>query len=121
MGTNGHHAVKLTTRQWQIIDAVLDNEIAVTIVNGDESGITDAARSIRETGWAQAATADGWRPVDHVVEITLQTQRWGVVLEALDRWARVMESEDDGSPSLPSIRAMVTAQLPDSATSAGDA
>ena len=40
-GRPGLHTVELTTRQWQIIDGTMDNEVSVEAENGDPRGVVD--------------------------------------------------------------------------------
>ncbi|BCL14243.1 hypothetical protein GCM10017556_19820 [Micromonospora sagamiensis] len=53
----------MTIRQWQIIDATIDNEVDSNITGGDPRGVVPLGKSIREAGWDQATDASrAWRP-----------------------------------------------------------
>jgi hypothetical protein len=54
-GTSGSYTVELTTRQWQIIDATMDNEVSVEAQNGDPRGVVDSGHQVRVAGWDQVA------------------------------------------------------------------
>jgi hypothetical protein len=51
--------IEVTVRQWQIIDATMDNEVSVEAENGDLNNVVDVGRSIRKAGRDQVAD---WTP-----------------------------------------------------------
>lgn len=113
-------AVRLTTRQWQIIDAHIDNEISVETVDGDNRRVIDTAVKIREQGWRQvagwtpgAAGTASWPPDDQAVTVRLTGHEWDLVTESLSRWSRVEEEigDDQQAATSRAIRDLVIAQL----------
>lgn len=103
--------IKMTTRQWQIIDATIDNEIdtAATSGRGAELG-----NSVRQAGWNQIVGTTGvWPPENQVIFITMPGRQWHFVTTALSGWAAVSESLDlhDDAQLARQIRALVEGQL----------
>ncbi|QDY11199.1 hypothetical protein FJK98_32035 [Micromonospora sp. HM134] len=85
-------AVDMTVRQWQIIDATIDNEVDTEITNGDPGGVVSLGGSIRQAGWDQATDATrAWLPEGEVITITLSGRQWRLVVDALSRWAEVSD------------------------------
>jgi hypothetical protein len=114
------YPVTLTTRQWQIIDATIDNEVSVEMVDLDPRGVADTGRRIREAGWRQvagwtptAAELGAWPPDDQVVSVELTVPEWRLVLSWLDRWSSVDEATGDHGQAATSraLRDVVSAQL----------
>lgn len=106
-------AVELVTRQWQVIDAVVDNEVNTRAEEGDERFVT-VGLSVREAGWDQVLGGSGtWPPDDQVVTVTLTLDQWGLVVSSLDILIDIgadrAESEDAVSPRV--IREVVSAQV----------
>lgn len=88
-------AVVLTVRQWQTIDAALDNTASTAAQDGDVDTV-QRARGLREHGWllarAHPRTSDGqlgWPPLDDVFHIDLDPIEWQFVRAQLERWAAV--------------------------------
>jgi hypothetical protein len=91
-GTSGSYTVELTTRQWQIIDATMDNEVSVEAQNGDLRGVVDSGHQVRVAGWDQVACrtpgvpgSGSWPPDGQVVSVTLSSEQWTVVNRRYDR------------------------------------
>ncbi|TDB73611.1 hypothetical protein [Micromonospora sp. KC723] len=108
--------VTMTTRQWQIIDATIDNEVDMAVTNGDpQQHVAELGRSIRQAGWDQLIGADGeWPPVDEVVSVTLSGPQWELVTESLENWASVSDDlgQHDDAQRGRLIRTLVKGQLP---------
>ncbi|MEU7617248.1 hypothetical protein AB0B27_14305 [Micromonospora rifamycinica] len=86
------YVVDMTVRQWQIIDATIDNEVDTEIVDGDPGGVVSLGGSIRQAGWDQATDATrAWLPDEEVITITLSGRQWNLVADALSRWAEVSD------------------------------
>ncbi len=112
--------MRLTIRQWTIIDATIDNEVSVEIVGLDPSGVVDTGRRIREAGWSQvtgwtpgAAESGDWPPDDQVVSVELTVPQWRLVLSSLDKWSSVDEDIGDHQQAATAraLRDVVSAQL----------
>ena len=95
--------IRITTqvRDWLIIDATIDNTVAIEAVGGDSNAVQLGHR-IREVGWTQTRQhprkADGWGgwpPVDDYLEITLEPSAWVFIVEQLHRWAAADERISD--------------------------
>ncbi|MHA6668561.1 hypothetical protein ACX3O0_06785 [Homoserinimonas sp. A447] len=87
--------ITMQVRDWLIIDATIDNTIAMEAVGGD-TNVVQLGRGIRQAGGAQARRhprkADGWGswpPLDDYLEITLDPSTWVFIVEQLRRWAAV--------------------------------
>lgn len=87
--------VILTVRQWQTIDAALDNTASTAAQDG-ELDTVQQARGLREHGWllarAHPRTSDGelgWPPLDDVLHIDLEPVDWQFLRVQLERWATV--------------------------------
>ncbi|KAA2255247.1 hypothetical protein F0L68_28935 [Solihabitans fulvus] len=111
--------VRLTTRQWQVIDAVVDNEVSTRAEEGDEEFVA-TGHLVREAGWDQVAHwtpgvagSETWPPADQVVTMTLTRDQWGLVLSSLDIWADIHVPADDldGSLTPGALSALVSAQV----------
>ncbi|HEU4808506.1 MAG TPA: hypothetical protein VFT01_09600, partial [Homoserinimonas sp.] len=83
----------IQVRDWLIIDATIDNTVAIEAVGGDTNAVQLGHR-IRAVGGAQArrhpGNTDGWGgwpPLDDHLEITLEPSTWIVIVEQLRRWA----------------------------------
>lgn len=88
---NASHTVTMMKREWQVIDAVLDNEVDMAIMNGDPRQVVALGESIRQAGWDQVA-GDDWPPDNKVQSVTLTDSQWKLVTDSLDRWAATSES-----------------------------
>jgi hypothetical protein len=93
--------VKMTVRQWQIIDGTMDNTVSVEAENGDPDNVVEAGRSIREAGWDQVAHwtpgvpgSGKWPPDNQMVTVTLTRGQWALAASSLDRWADIKDPED---------------------------
>lgn len=91
--------IQITTpvKDWLIIDATIDNTVAVEAVGGDSHAV-ELGHHIREVGWAQTRQhprrADGWGgwpPADDHLEITLEPSAWNFIVQQLRRWVLVEE------------------------------
>ena len=83
--------VSIPVHLWVHVDGIVDNSVAVDVVEADMESVT-AGACVRDAGWRAAAGEPdrdqyGWPPVDHVLEITLRRAHWIWVLYQLDRWA----------------------------------
>ena len=95
-------AVTLTVRQWQYIDAVLDNQLRLAAETGDPRRVLDTGRSIREAGWDQVAHRTpevsgpgNWPPGHQMVAVVLGSSQWELVLTCLGHSAEVDEGIGD--------------------------
>lgn len=114
------YTVELTTRQWQIIDGTMDNEVSVEVENGDPRGVVDIGHQVRVMGWDQVAHwtpgvpgSGSWPPDGQVVCVTMSGDHWALVCSALTRWADVSEqlgNIEDASTSR-AIYDLVVAQV----------
>ncbi|GAA3806032.1 hypothetical protein GCM10022226_27670 [Sphaerisporangium flaviroseum] len=112
------YRVQMDTSQWLIIDAVIDNTIAIEVVDGDP-GIVDLGDSIRHAGWEQvpdwphdAEALKTWPPAGQQVTMSLTGQQWSLVASQLERWAAVSDRLADGNENAErGIVALVLAQL----------
>lgn len=94
----GHEVVRkvLSVRQWQTIDAILDNLAATEQVDGDPSAAQRAGR-LREVGWdalhshpqAGQGTA-GWPPDDSPFDVALTADDWDFARLAVERSTAVI-------------------------------
>jgi hypothetical protein len=106
------YTVELTTRQWQMIDGVVDNEVNTRAEEGGE-GFVDTGLSVRQAGWDQVIVgSDIWPPDDQVVTVTLTIGQWGLIVSSLDIWVSITEDMDahEGSAAARVIREVVSAQ-----------
>jgi hypothetical protein len=108
-------AVTMTVRQWQYIDAVIDNTVAVAAVDGPRKHVR-RGQAVRQAGWDQLAPGGGdWPADDLVIAVTLPPALWGFIAKQLDRWADVEEQDDGGETdgqNLRDLRQLVLGQLP---------
>jgi hypothetical protein len=103
------YPVGMTTRQWQVIDAVVDNEVVTRAEEGDEH-FADIGLRVREAGWDQVIGESGsWPPDDHVVTVILPLDQWGLVVSSLDSWAG--SDPGEGALALPVLREVVSVQV----------
>ena len=108
------YTVMMTTRQWQVIDGTIDNEVDTAVMNGDPQGVSGLGQRVRQAGWDQiVGSAEGWPPDDAVITITLTRSQWALVVEVLNRWAQVAELVGHGDEAQfgRHIRSLVMAQL----------
>ncbi|MBM0231891.1 hypothetical protein JNW91_08495 [Micromonospora sp. STR1_7] len=92
-----HKTMAMTVRQWQIVDATVDNEVDTAIMNGKPGHYIALGKSVRQAGWDQLVRGgEGWPAGDKVITITLTVQQWVFVTETLEFWADV---EDDVAPN----------------------
>lgn len=109
------HTATMTVRQWQIIDAILDNEVDTAVMNGDPQRVVALGRSVRQAGWEQIiGSEEGWPPDEEVISITLAGRQWELVTGSLDRWSVAAEQigQSDEAQLGRRIRSAVSAQLP---------
>ncbi|MEU6206949.1 hypothetical protein ABZ814_25555 [Micromonospora musae] len=109
------HTVTMTVRQWQIIDATLDNEVDTAVMNGDPEHVVALGRNVRQTGWEQVVgSAEQWPPDDEMTSITLIGVQWELVTGSLERWSDIAEraGQSDDAQLGRRICADVSAQLP---------
>jgi hypothetical protein len=118
---NAGYPVKLTTRQWQVIDAVVDNEVNTRAEEGD-ADFVNTGRGVREAGWDQVAHwtpgtpgSGTWPPVEQIVTVTLTSDQWSLVVLSLDIWAEISQDTDNHENALAprAIRLLVSAQVDD--------
>lgn len=83
---------RFTVRQWQTIDATLDNTAAVESVDGGER-IADRARGLREIGWVslrhhrdRGLGSMGWPPDDAPLDVCLTCADLVFIREQLEGW-----------------------------------
>ncbi|TDC31400.1 hypothetical protein E1211_22555 [Micromonospora sp. 15K316] len=109
------YTVTMTVRQWQIIDATLDNEVDTAVMNGSPPHEVGLGRSARQTGWEQiAGSEEQWPPDEEMTSITLTGPQWKLVIGSLERWSDIAEraGQSDDAQFGRRIRAVVSAQLP---------
>ncbi|WP_247040617.1 hypothetical protein [Arthrobacter rhizosphaerae] len=108
---NNHPAARLkmilSVHDWTLIDATMDNTVAIADQNGDES-TADQGGIVRKTGWAAARhhpKADqgweGWPPLEEDLSIELPATTWRFVAGQLRRWDEVdalVNPRGDGNP-----------------------
>ncbi|TVT21645.1 hypothetical protein FNH05_33875 [Amycolatopsis rhizosphaerae] len=111
----------MTVRQWQVIDAIFDNEVQNRIDDFASDEEVQAAMDIREAGWAWNRTIDdgrkgelGWPPDGDVVDMELRTGQWSLVLSVLEHERR--SSDERGVPEDAALArellGVLSAQLP---------
>ena len=101
----------IAVKDWQIIDAVIDNSIAVDVVEGE---VVTAMRGsvVRDAGWPASFHKGGdrfeygWQPGNVILEIEVSGDHWAFVLEQLERWRQV-----DDTPGLAAVTAKVRSAL----------
>jgi hypothetical protein len=100
----------LTVRQWQYIDAGLDNDRALAYQNEGSSPETALVESIREAGWEQLSAPSGdWLPETDVVEISLTRLQWMRVQSHVEEW----KLKHDMTGRLPDLEAQITPRIRD--------
>lgn len=97
----------LSVQDWTLIDAAMDNVVAIAEQNGDGS-TAEQGRIVRRTGWVAAAhhpKADmgweGWPPLEDDLSIELPATTWRFVADQLRRWDEVdalVNPRGDGDP-----------------------
>jgi hypothetical protein len=92
-------------RDWQRIDATMDNTGAVERVDGDPARAETAGR-VREEGWRAidahpdaGAGRVGWPPDESELTIRLDAPTWAFVVEELRRWGDVEQGLLDRASS----------------------
>jgi hypothetical protein len=89
-------AVQLTTRQWQVVDAVVDNEVNTRAEEGDERFVA-VGLSVREAGWDQVTgETRTWPPDEQIVTVTLSLEQWGLVVSSLDILTSIQINDTTG-------------------------
>lgn len=85
--------IKMSMRQWGLIDGCMDNDASVETVNGNGQR-ADLARSIRRAGWDQIAHwtpgvpgSGRWPSPGVRVEPKLTIAQWLLTVDVLERWA----------------------------------
>jgi hypothetical protein len=93
----GGITVRLITRHWQVIDAELDNVVAVAVEIDYQGQKIEMGEAIRQAGWEQVPWVNGnqWPPVDQPITITLSREQWMFALAALDESDATYESLGD--------------------------
>ena len=90
-------AISLTVRQWQTIDATMDNIAQGARKLGDDDRAAQALR-VREQGWRQVGGWQGhdvfppWPPSDDVAHVALGADTWSFVLDGLNAGIGTSES-----------------------------
>ena len=104
--------VTMTVREWQYIDAVIDNTVSIAAVDGPREHV-DQGQAVRQAGWDQLVPDGGdWPPDDEEARVTLSPAQWHFVAQQLDEWADVEDEDLDGdSGPLRRIREHVLTQL----------
>jgi hypothetical protein len=69
----GLYTVELTTRQWQIVDGTMENEVSVEAENGDPRGIVDLGHQVRVAGWIRSHIG---RRASRAQELGRRTEIW---------------------------------------------
>jgi hypothetical protein len=106
------YAVQLATRQWHIIDGVIDNEVNTRAEEGDEQFV-NTGLDVRQAGWDQVMTGPNtWPPDDQIVTVTLTVDQWGLVASSLDIWVSITEHSHapEGAATARLIREVVSTQ-----------
>jgi hypothetical protein len=93
---DGHPSTRtFLVRDWQRIDATMDNTGSIAAENGEEA-LADQAHRVREEGWRalhehpQAGLGRaGWPPDDAELTVHLDAPTWAFVCTELRRWAEV--------------------------------
>jgi hypothetical protein len=112
-GWDARLAVELTTRQWQVVDAVVDNEVNTRAEEGDERFV-DVGLGVRQAGWDQVTgESRTWPSGEQVVTVTLSLEQWGLVVSSLDVLMSIRDDETTGNdaeaPGV--IREMISTQV----------
>jgi hypothetical protein len=112
VGRDARLAVELTTRQWQVVDAVVDNEVNTRAEEGDERFV-DVGLGVRQAGWDQVTgESRTWPPGEQVVTVTLSLEQWGLIVSSLDILMSIRDDETSGddAEAPDTIREMISAQ-----------
>lgn len=112
-GHDTEFAVELATRQWQVVDAVVDNEVNTRAEEGDHRFV-DIGLSVREAGWDQVTgESRTWPPGDQIVTVTLSLEQWGLVVSSLDIVTNLGadETADDAAEAPGAIREVISGQV----------
>lgn len=102
--------ISMTWAQWKFIDATIDNTGSMAAVDLD-SDVADRTIAIRRIGWAATEKVDKpsmdrgeWPPPEalHSEPVTVAISRddWQFVLDELDRWSQVGESNTEMNDAL---------------------
>lgn len=114
------YSLRVTTRQWQVIDRTLDSEVSIEAEKGDPGGLASLGHSIREAGWDQVAHwtpgvpgSGSWPPDDEVVSVSLSDTQWSLVCDSLRRWASVSDQlgDVDSATTSRAVCDLVVAQM----------
>ena len=107
------HAVTMTLREWQYVDAVMDNTASMAAVNGRRQQ-ESLARSIRQAGWDQVQGTDKvWPDKGVQTRVSLPFASWRFVTQQLDHWAEIeADVEEHGGEHLRSLCDLIRSQLP---------
>ncbi|GAA2255273.1 hypothetical protein GCM10010402_08180 [Actinomadura luteofluorescens] len=117
------YQVLMATRQWLIVDAVIDNEVSTEAQDGDPGNVVDLGNSVRRAGWAQnpgwprdLKGFGTWPAPGQESPMALSGAQWGLVLSVLDQWSAVaaglgdLESADRAEEER-AIAALIRVQL----------
>jgi hypothetical protein len=92
-----YRTLKIAVGDWQLIDAGIDNSVAIAVVDGDVVTAMSGA-VVRDAGWRASFRHGGgrlggdWPHADVELEIDLSTDHWDFVVEQVERWLHVDES-----------------------------
>jgi hypothetical protein len=112
-GWNARRAVELTTRQWQVVDAAVDNEVNTRAEEGDERFV-DVGLGVRQAGWDQVTgESRTWPPGAQVVTMTLSLEQWGLVVSSLNVLMSIQDDDNTGDDAATpgAIREMISTQV----------
>jgi hypothetical protein len=86
---NSQVRLSTTVQDWLIIDATMDNTVAVETAGGDSHAAV-LGLHIREAGWAASRQHarhgegwGGWPPAEDHLEISLELNEWSFVLDPI--------------------------------------
>lgn len=85
----------MSVKDWQWLDATIDNTVAMAAVDGDDRAV-EQGRRIRSAGWEAArvhprskAGWAGWPPVDDKLAVSLSVSDWYFAIQELRRWDQI--------------------------------
>ncbi|MDR6414938.1 hypothetical protein [Pseudarthrobacter sulfonivorans] len=123
----GNEALSLTmpVDDWLIIDATIDNTVAMASTDGDESVVAQGAE-IRKAGWAATRAHPrhqdgwgGWPPKGDELTVALPQDAWRFVVQELHRWEQVASdvgaaapaADGEPDPGVPESRGLAVARM----------
>lgn len=109
--------LSISVKDWQWLDATIDNAVAMASVAGDEDAV-EQGRRIRTAGWEAARVHPrnkdgwaGWPPVDDDLTVSLSPAAWYFAIQELRRWDQVARKTSSSEAEQAELRGLAIASF----------